>query len=70
MRVKCPICDKEVEWKKNLYRPFCSERCKLIDLGKWAAEDYRVPGDQNSGETGQEEDQNGESSENGKESNR
>jgi len=28
---------------ENKWRPFCSERCRLIDLGKWAAEDYRVP---------------------------
>jgi endogenous inhibitor of DNA gyrase (YacG/DUF329 family) len=34
---------KEIEYADNPYRPFCSERCKLIDLGKWAGEKYRVP---------------------------
>jgi endogenous inhibitor of DNA gyrase (YacG/DUF329 family) len=33
-----------VEWKDNPWRPFCSERCKLIDFGRWAEEEYRVPG--------------------------
>ena len=41
--VACPTCGKEMEWDtNNRYRPFCSERCKLIDLGKWANEQYRV----------------------------
>ncbi|HEV2802905.1 MAG TPA: DNA gyrase inhibitor YacG [Pyrinomonadaceae bacterium] len=40
---KCPTCNKPVEWRDNPYRPFCSERCKLIDFGHWADEDYRVP---------------------------
>jgi endogenous inhibitor of DNA gyrase (YacG/DUF329 family) len=35
-----------VEWTpENRFRPFCSERCKLIDLGQWANEGYRVPGE-------------------------
>jgi len=42
--VNCPQCGKPVEWtRKSLYRPFCSERCKMIDLGAWASEAYRVP---------------------------
>jgi len=42
--VACPRCGKSVEWTPaNAYRPFCSERCKLIDLGAWATEQYRVP---------------------------
>jgi len=42
--VSCPRCGKSVEWNaENAYRPFCSERCKLIDFGAWAAEEYRVP---------------------------
>lgn len=41
----CPICKKEIPRKDNSFRPFCSERCKLIDLGRWAAEDYRIPGE-------------------------
>lgn len=44
MNVECPTCKKSVEWKEsNSWRPFCSERCKLIDLGAWANEEYRVP---------------------------
>lgn len=42
--VKCPTCEKPVEWSdKSPWRPFCSERCKQIDLGAWAEEKYRVP---------------------------
>jgi endogenous inhibitor of DNA gyrase (YacG/DUF329 family) len=42
--VTCPNCGKPVEWRsENRYRPFCSERCKQIDLGAWANEEYRVP---------------------------
>ncbi len=41
--VACPHCGREHQWDvNNPYRPFCSERCKLIDLGKWANEEYRV----------------------------
>ena len=41
--VSCPRCGREHQWDtSNPYRPFCSERCKLIDLGKWANEEYRV----------------------------
>lgn len=44
MIVNCPTCQKAVEWSdENPFRPFCSERCKLIDLGAWANEEYRVP---------------------------
>jgi uncharacterized protein len=42
--MKCPICGKPVEWKDNPFRPFCSERCKLVDLGRWVTEEYSVPG--------------------------
>jgi uncharacterized protein len=41
---KCPTCNKQTEWQDNPFRPFCSERCKLVDLGKWVSEEYRVPG--------------------------
>ena len=41
--MKCPTCGKPAEWQDNPHRPFCSERCKLIDFGKWANEEYRVP---------------------------
>jgi endogenous inhibitor of DNA gyrase (YacG/DUF329 family) len=42
--MKCPTCNKRIEWDDNPFRPFCSERCKLIDLGRWVDEEYRVPG--------------------------
>lgn len=42
--VRCPQCGQpSVFAATNLARPFCSERCKLIDLGQWADESYRVP---------------------------
>jgi endogenous inhibitor of DNA gyrase (YacG/DUF329 family) len=45
--VKCPTCGKPVEWsEKSAWRPFCSERCKLIDLGEWAEEGHRIAGEQ------------------------
>ena len=43
MRVKCPRCGREVEYEGNEFRPFCSERCKLIDFGAWADEEYALP---------------------------
>jgi len=42
----CPFCKKESVWEGNPFRPFCSERCRLIDLGKWAAEEYRIAAEQ------------------------
>jgi len=41
---KCPTCGKPVEWEGNPWRPFCSERCKLIDFDRWTSNEYRVPG--------------------------
>lgn len=42
--IHCPTCRKQGTWlPDNQFRPFCSERCKLIDLGEWADEKYRVP---------------------------
>ena len=41
--VKCPRCGKETEYEGNEFRPFCSERCKLIDFGAWADEAYALP---------------------------
>lgn len=42
--VLCPNCGKSVLWSTtNPFRPFCSERCKMIDLGAWASEDYNLP---------------------------
>lgn len=44
--ITCPHCGKKGTWKKdNPARPFCSARCKLIDLGAWADEKHRIPGD-------------------------
>ncbi|MDV7398844.1 DNA gyrase inhibitor YacG, partial [Arthrospira platensis SPKY1] len=46
MKLKCPTCQKEIEWSETFpYRPFCSERCKLIDLGAWASEQHAIPGE-------------------------
>lgn len=42
--VRCPECGRASLWSPdNPYRPFCSARCKQIDLGAWASESYRVP---------------------------
>jgi endogenous inhibitor of DNA gyrase (YacG/DUF329 family) len=43
--MKCPTCGKPAEWKDNPFRPFCSERCQLVDLGRWVEGEYRVPGE-------------------------
>jgi endogenous inhibitor of DNA gyrase (YacG/DUF329 family) len=43
--IKCPHCKKETELSGNPFRPFCSERCKMIDLGAWATDQYRIPGE-------------------------
>ncbi len=42
-RIKCPRCGNETEFEGNPFRPFCSERCKLVDLGNWVSGVYRVP---------------------------
>ncbi|MDQ7786654.1 MAG: DNA gyrase inhibitor YacG [Thermodesulfovibrionales bacterium] len=44
MRVTCPICKMKTTWEENPWKPFCSERCKLIDLGKWVLDEYRIAG--------------------------
>ncbi len=41
--MKCPICQKPTQWQDNAFRPFCSERCKMIDLNHWLSERYRIP---------------------------
>ena len=41
----CPICRKPVPWETAPWRPFCSERCRILDLGAWASGDYAAPGD-------------------------
>jgi endogenous inhibitor of DNA gyrase (YacG/DUF329 family) len=40
---RCPTCKKGVEHRENPFFPFCSERCRLVDLGRWIGEEYRVP---------------------------
>ena len=42
--VVCPICRRPVDWKASAFRPFCSDRCQLLDLGKWVDEEYKMPG--------------------------
>jgi endogenous inhibitor of DNA gyrase (YacG/DUF329 family) len=44
-RVKCPTCKRTLDWSASEYRPFCSERCRLIDLGAWLTEKHAIPGD-------------------------
>ncbi|MDT5156230.1 MAG: uncharacterized protein QOC99_3085 [Acidobacteriota bacterium] len=44
--MKCPNCHKPSKWEDNPHRPFCSERCKLLDFGAWANEEYKVPSDE------------------------
>lgn len=42
--VKCPTCDRELEWSPaSPFRPFCSDRCRLIDLGAWLSEERGIP---------------------------
>lgn len=42
--VNCPQCNKNIEYSlSNTFRPFCSERCRMIDLGQWANEGYKIP---------------------------
>jgi len=44
--VNCPVCEKKVIWEPNsIYRPFCSERCKMIDLGDWASDQHAIAGE-------------------------
>ncbi len=43
-KVRCPQCGEYSLWStENPWRPFCSQRCKQIDLGCWANESYRIP---------------------------
>jgi endogenous inhibitor of DNA gyrase (YacG/DUF329 family) len=45
-KICCPTCNKQGTWTPdNASRPFCSPRCKLIDLGAWAEEEHRIPGE-------------------------
>jgi endogenous inhibitor of DNA gyrase (YacG/DUF329 family) len=44
--MKCPSCHRPSRWEDNPHRPFCSERCKLLDFGAWANEEYTVPAEE------------------------
>jgi endogenous inhibitor of DNA gyrase (YacG/DUF329 family) len=59
--MKCPICKKAVTWENNPYRPFCSERCSLIDLAKWADGDYNLPVEESDPEESIDEERDAES---------
>ncbi len=44
--VECPTCQGKVKWNKDcVFQPFCSERCRLIDLGEWASGNRSIPAD-------------------------
>jgi len=59
--VKCPHCKADVPWTaESKWRPFCSERCKLIDLGAWASERYRIETPDTPDGSGRTPDQRGE----------
>ncbi|MFC1549360.1 DNA gyrase inhibitor YacG [Nitrospirota bacterium] len=45
MKIVCPICKAETTWEENPDRPFCSKRCRLMDLGKWVSQEYKVQGE-------------------------
>lgn len=53
----CPRCGQASQWQDNAFRPFCSERCKIIDLGAWANDEYRLPTQDSSSEITPEHDQ-------------
>jgi uncharacterized protein len=42
MVIKCPTCKKEGDWFSTPYGPFCSKRCKLVDLGQWFSEEHKI----------------------------
>jgi endogenous inhibitor of DNA gyrase (YacG/DUF329 family) len=41
-KVKCPTCKRKGDWFAGAYGPFCSRRCKLVDLGRWLAEEHAI----------------------------
>ena len=53
----CPTCRRKTTWAGNPYRPFCSERCRVVDLAAWADGRYRIPGEPVSEETEPSEDE-------------
>ena len=58
-KIFCPSCGKTGTWTAdNKFRPFCSDRCKLIDLGEWADDTRRIPGESINLDSSNEEDEN------------
>lgn len=53
LKLQCPTCLKDVDWEASPARPFCSERCRLIDLGKWSDEAFRIKGEEINREEGE-----------------
>ena len=49
--VKCPTCRREIDWADAPFRPFCSDRCRLIDLGAWLTEQHKIPDESADAET-------------------
>ena len=50
MVIFCPVCKNKTTWEENPWRPFCSERCKMTDLGKWVLEEYKIEGKEQEGD--------------------
>lgn len=45
IEVKCPTCQRKIDWSDAPFRPFCSERCRMIDLGAWLSEQRSIAGE-------------------------
>ena len=58
-KVKCPYCKKEFIYKDSKFRPFCCQRCKMIDLGQWLSENYQIESKEKPGaqETDEQDDE-------------
>lgn len=54
--VKCPTCHRDVDWHSTPFRPFCSDRCRLIDLGAWLSERHAIPTEDAPAESGGDSD--------------
>jgi endogenous inhibitor of DNA gyrase (YacG/DUF329 family) len=54
MNVKCPYCRKNTSIEENPFRPFCSERCRLLDLGNWISGAYHISSEEDPEENGSE----------------
>ncbi len=58
-KIRCPICDKRFESGDSPSPPFCSDRCRKIDLGRWLGESYGVPGQREEEEAADAKDEGG-----------